>query len=260
MGLTSYRFLDQLPVLHVIGRRQAELRAMILKNYGGMNDMSWPIFQKICEDLHVSKKLTYGQIRDLFLAFLMQGAENLPELQRYLTWYDATPPDAKTEPDDGREHPQPQIPLDDVPRLLACIGVLPNMEEPDDNFIAKGVDQFYTRVALAKTHSTDLDLAKQQSQNPVDDGGVRGGARRKSRRSTVRKTVLDSADSKQNVATSTLEPKVNWLGKDGDATRASGLVSKGSLAGLALDSDVGVDLARVKEADLRAIRARHGWI
>ena len=26
MGLTSYRFLDQLPVLHVIGQRKAEIR------------------------------------------------------------------------------------------------------------------------------------------------------------------------------------------------------------------------------------------
>merc|ERR1719460_1803713 len=233
---------------------------MILQNYGGMNDMSWLVFLKLCEDLNVSKKLTYGQLRDLFLAFLMQGAENLPELQAYLTWYDA-PADAKEGPPaDGKKHPLPQIPLDDVPRLLACIGVLPNMEEPDDQFIATGVDQFYTRVALAKTHATDLSLAQKQSQkaDAAEDGGARG-ARRKTRRSR-KISGVETADSKQMGGTSTLEPKVNWLGKGGDASRASGLVSKGSLAGLALDDDAGVDLARVKEADLRAIRTRHGWI
>jgi hypothetical protein len=183
----------------------------------------------------------------------MQGAENLPELQAYLTWYDGpagpdeVPPDARKEP---------QVPLDDVPRLLACIGVLPNMEEPDDTLIAKGVDQFYMRVCLAATHSTDLDLAKQQSQKPTaPEESARG--RRKSRR----KSRADSEDSKSNAVPSTLEPKVNWLGKDGDPSRASGLVSKGSLAGLmAMDSDVGVDLAHVKENDLRLIRQRHGWI
>jgi hypothetical protein len=246
MGLTSYRFLDQLPVLHVIGRQKAELRRMILKNYGGMNDMSWSVFQKVCADLGVSPRLSYGQIRDLFLAFLMQGAENLPELQAYLTCTDG-----------GNENSEPQVSLDDVPRLLACIGVLPNMEEPDDHFIAKGVDQFFSRVALAATHSTDFDLVKQQQTKLDASDDVNG--RRKSRRRTTKTSRSESSDSKQN-APSTLEPKVNWLGNGGDASRATGLVAKGSLAGLALDSDVGVDLAHVKEADLRSIRARHGWI
>merc|ERR1719463_873609 len=144
MGLTSYRFLDQLPVLHVIGRRKAEIRALVLKKYGGMNDLSWSVFQRICADLGVSRPLSYGQIRDLFLAFLMQGAENLPELQAYLAWYDGERPNDPST-DGGNDERLPQVPLDEVPRLLACIGVLPNMEEPDDRDIAKGVDQFYTR-------------------------------------------------------------------------------------------------------------------
>ena len=43
----------------------------------------------------------------------MQGAENLTELQAYLTWYDATPPDPKSgSPDVGKEHSLPHVPLD----------------------------------------------------------------------------------------------------------------------------------------------------
>jgi len=258
MGLTSYRFLDQLPVLHVIGQRKAEIRALVLKKYGGMNDLSWSVFQRICADLGVSRPLSYGQIRDLFLAFLMQGAENLPELQAYLAWYDGERPNDPST-DGGNDERLPQVPLDEVPRLLACIGVLPNMEEPDDRDIAKGVDQFYTRVCLSETHSTDWDLAKQRnSEKPGSFEDAARGRRKNRKKSGMSSTA--SIDSRPNDTGSSLADKVNWLGKGGDGARAAGLVSKGSLAGLALDFDAGVDLGRVKEQDQRAIRVRHGWI
>merc|ERR1712224_1083779 len=55
-------------------------------------------------------------------------------------------------------------------------------EEPDDRDIAKGVDQFYTRVCLSEPHSTDWDLAKQRnSERPGSfEDAARG--RRKNRK------------------------------------------------------------------------------
>merc|ERR1719281_1079842 len=82
----------------------------------------------------------------------MRGADSLPELQMYLSTCD----------NDKKE--EPMIPLDDVTGLIACIGVLPNMEEPDDNVVARHLDQFFSRVVLSQTHSTDYEYTQVQDQ------------------------------------------------------------------------------------------------
>merc|ERR1719487_1488236 len=128
-GLTATFFLDQLPILSVIHRRQLEVEKMLVNRYGGMVDLSFSTFQKALADLGQSRRITYGQVRDIFMAFIMRLPGALPELQSLL---------ANT--GQGLEQPEPMVPLKDAAALFAVIGILNHMEEPSDESIALGLD------------------------------------------------------------------------------------------------------------------------